>query len=478
VKGLKEVIMHLSQLTSGLRVVLVAALLLAGAPGGKEAAAQVEPTAYATIQGLRGVLNGVIAKARAEAQMLLADAAVHANGMLDRTEKMLGDNVRKPLAQLDQTVQNEIAAARSLVQAIKDTADQLPMCIGNEADIAISSLKSGVQSALGSVPFVKGAPIAFLVQQPSTRSPYVVLRDPNNKESGELSLIVRGANLWIKGDVCEVSAEAVPFDKRQSKLALSVKSTDLEKVVLGLSPTVADGEWLINVNAQRPGAIMGCRWPSSESVSAGIKVTTPTAAAVTVEVTPACKGYSECSRHFDGSCTNGSTRDDKNCTHTFEFQDAACEYVRVDNWEKGGRDGNVANPRRSGNTIIISSTGDRRSRTRGGTSRVWYRGVMIGRKAAATVVQDKVAIPLAGQLRPGSSAAFHVAWQAPQACEVHSFTLGGQATFGGDRRIAFPEQTVASELSVTSVVGGMKATLNALTRRGTVEFLGGGCLAK
>lgn len=469
--------MRIERFISSVRLVVIASVLVLGLPSGREAAAQVDPaTALATIQGLRGVLNGVIAKARAEAQTLLADAAVHANGMLDRLEKMLGDNIRKPLAQLDQTFQNEIAAARLLVGAIKETADQLPTCIGNEADIAISSLKSGVQSALGAVPFTKGVPIAFLVQQPSTRSPYVVLRNP--KDPAELSLIVRGANLWTKGDVCEISAEASPFDKRHAKLALSVKSSDLEKVVLGLNPAIVDGEWLIDVTARKPRWGVGCKWPLSESVSAGFKVTTPTAAAVTVEVTPACKGYSECTRPFENSCTNGSKRDDKNCTHTFEFEDAACEFVRVDNWEWGGRDGNVARPRRAGNTVVVNSTGDRRSRTEGGTSRVWFKGVMIGRKASATVVQDRISIPLGSQLRPGSSAAFEVRWQAPQACEVHSFTLGGEAVFGGDRRIALPEQTVAAELSGTSAVSGVKATLNALTRRGTVEFLGGGCLAR
>jgi hypothetical protein len=448
-------------------------------PSPKDAVAQAGPTtatAFAAIQSLRGVLNGVIAKARAEGQMLLADAAVHANGMLDRTEKMLADNIRKPLAQLDQTFQNEIAAARFLVGAIKETADQLPTCIGNEADIAISGLKSGVQSALGAVPFTKGVPIAFLVQQPSTRSPYVVLRNP--KDSAELSLIVRGANLWTKGDVCEILAEASPFDKRHAKVALSVKSSDPEKVVLGLSPAIADGEWLIDVTARKPRWGVGCKWPSSESVSAGIKVTTPTAAAVTVEVTPACNGYSECTQPFENSCTNGSKSNDKNCTHTFGFEDAACEFVRVDSWESGGRDGNVAKPRRAGNTIIVSSTGNRRSKTEGGTSRVWFKGMMIGRKATAAVLQDRIAIPLGSQLRPGSSAAFEVNWQAPQACEVHSFTLGGQAIFGGDHRIALPEQTVAAGLSGTSVVSGMKATLNALSRRGTVEFFGGGCLAR
>jgi hypothetical protein len=433
-------------------------------------------TAAATLQGLRSPLNGVIEEARSAGQTLLVDAALHANGMLDRIEKMLGDNIQKPLDQIDNTIRNELEAARFLVGTIVETANQLPACVGNEAELVLTSLKGGLQSALQALPFTEGKPTAFLVQASTSRAPFTVIRDP--KHPTEIGLTLRGANLWTHDEVCKVTAVATPYDSREQRTSLSVKSHDAEKIILGLRPTIANGEWVVSVTAERKGRMLGCLRPTRETVSVGMKVIEPTLARVTVTVTPSCSGFAPCQRRIENSCTNGSENRNRDCTHTFGFDDPKCEYVGIENWETGGREGTVYRPTRSGNNVVVQSTADRRPRLRGGTSRVWFRGVMAGRKPTSPVLQPQQSISLLQALAPGTSVGFDLTWEPPASCELHAFTLGCQARFNDGRPVTLPEKTVLPGYAGMLSGNGLTVTLHSLTRRGTVALAANGCLTR
>lgn len=464
---------------------LILAALLQGSTFSSHA---MDPVSSAvTFMGIEQTANGVIDHASQSSSVLLKEAGLELQRALAKFKEILGDEVRTPIEKLDQSARNELNALRFMVTSLQQSIDSLPQCVGNEADILGANVKSGFASALNQLPFIDGEPIAYLVQSPLSRAPYMAMKPKAAK--GDLHLIVRGANLWKSGEACEINATAHPITVSASTpQTLRVVSYDPEKVELALPANTATGAWNIRVNAKVPRLFGSCWFAREESINASIDVREPAAWAVEPRLTPICASYEEKTVSYGGSCTNGSLKKDKSCA--VRHPTAAEGSGNLIGWTLVSYTGRqTENRKRDSGSVTIKQDGDSILATTGvrkmkvgenQTSRTKWAGTMTFQRPVQASPQPKWVVSLKDELVAGESVRFEGIPPAVATCPLHRIAVGAVIKPSGPRSGAvardIPDVIGLLDASITASGSGVMVTYSYATGSGTVEVAGQGCL--
>lgn len=434
-------------------------------------------TGTVAVAGLQSLASSVIDKGTASGEVLIAELGSQMQAIVDRIRKVLGDQITKPVTELNESLQRELTAARFTIESLQAAANSMPACVGNEANLLVANVKSGISSAIGSVPFTSGQPIAYLIQQPETRSPFTVTRD--RSQSSPVHVVLQGANLWDQSDTCDMVATATPLTAKgsPSPTALKVNAADREKIDLTLPVGLEDGSWLVSVEAKVRRPVVGCLLPKSSKVAASMAIRSKSSWVVSPALTPVCKGYKELKYTDSDSCTNGSITETKSCTRRFQFREpgyALASYTFE--LTSGPRRASVKHER-SGDDVIVYSKMEKK-KVGGGSPHVAFRVTMIGRKDTSSEPQAAIQAALDSPMGRGSSKAFAVNYTPPQTCSLGSWVLGGSIQSSGQSMV-FPEvKGDAEAVGISTFAHGIVVKFNGLTRRGTVQVANSSCLGE
>jgi hypothetical protein len=429
--------------------------------------AQTAAVAIATAQEQ---VNGIVDNAGDQAKSVIGVAGVQINEILDHLKQVLGEEINKPLSELTEAAKTELDGALLMVDSLRKTATEFPKCMGNEGEIALAGLKGGVQSVLSSLPLTKTDPIAYTVEAPLSRSPYVVTQRP-----GEAShIILKGANLWTPDNACSVNATAVPLSKGGETMIVKVLNYDREKADLLLPGGTQEGEWLLKFTAKVPRLGL-CVASREQSVAAGFAVALPQRASVTVSVTPVCQGYELYNMTVPGSCTNGG-HSKKSCPTNVVFDRPGFLLVSFECIHNNEKHANIACSR-NGNGVFVDASAEGASYVggHGGGHAVWTV-ILHGRKTMEPQAQAAITKVVSSDLTPGSGASFSIDWKPSATCEISSWQLGASAAFNHGPVVVLAERAAGVSQSVSTSAGGVSATFNAITLRGTVNLADRGCL--
>lgn len=431
-------------------------------------------TGLVVTEGMKSLASDFQERAQTTGQFLLMEAAIQVNSVVDRIETVLGDKITRPIEELDQTLKNELAAARFTVESIQASANMLPACVGNEGEILMANLKSGLASTINSVPFLDGAPIAYVLQKGNSGVPYTVVRDP--AQEADIHIVIRGANLWTQEEVCDIQASIRPVTGETDPLPLAIRAFDQERLDLAMKPDISDGEWIVDVEAKTKGRIFGCRWPNNESVSSSADIRSEQSFVVSPRVTPICKGYEEKQFNFSGSCTNGSCSGTKQCNKSYEFQEAGWVLQRYSVPVTSNKGGNLSHDK-SGNSVIVRASAKSKNCAKLGqkSRRIAWNVHMVGRRTLPPKPQAPVKSTVNRPLSKGDSASFDIAYSPHEGCELEKWSLGGMFS-SGERTFAIADVNGSRDGSIVSAGQGVKLTFNGTTRTGTVEVAPKGCL--
>ncbi len=447
------------------RNALLAALVFVGGSVGSVSAQSEVLTGKIVADELRTVIE----QAEGSGQVLVGQIGIQAQAALTRLEAILGDKITTPLDQLDATLRAEVSAARGITNALKGTLDALPRCVGNEAQLLIAGVKSGINTSLSSIPLVKGAPLAYLVEDVQRGVPYVIKHESG---MGDRHLVVRGANLWRSEQVCRISAKAVGLNN-DSEFALPVIAQDVEKIDVRMPENTAPGQYIIKIQAEKKG-FFGLSCGDPITVSAGFSVVPPQQVEITVSDTPICKvverySYTASVQKSNNGCNTGTKRESRLIAfdrpgftlERFEFRD-----------ESNSRGG--ARAELSGNGVQVTASAQGRGNTcspgkgRGrGVVTLYGVRTMPSREDVVRAVGEFV-------VKQGESKEFALA-AAPAACEVESYSIRGVGNFVDGRSLALPPMTVQTDQQQTASEGGVRLLFNGQSRSGTVA-LDGTCL--
>jgi hypothetical protein len=426
------------------------------------------------VAGMRSVASSLIDKGTSSGELLVAELGREANKIADRVERMLGENIRRPLSELDSTMRNEVTAARQAIDSLQATANSLPACLGNEAEILVANIKSGLASTLQGVPLLGGPPIAYLVQQPTTRSPFTVVRPSSGRSP--IHVILRGANLWTKDDICEIQAEALPIaTAAANSTRVDVRSIDAEKADLALPHTIQEGTWLMSLSAKVRRPIVGCSAPKTEQVTASFFVREPLQFKVEAELTPVCKQVDRYTQPFEGSCTNGSHSEKKTCTSPLQFQKPGYRLESYTFETTTSRRASVSHER-SGDDVLVIAKAEKKKPGKG-DSKVAWRVTMTGARDLASTPGASIRAPINDVLAPGSSVAFSIELDKRANCEVSAWALSGKATDERSTSIAIPQaRSNSSDADVRTFANGIMLEFSGLTKRGNIRVSKSSCL--
>jgi hypothetical protein len=211
-----------------------------------DVAGQGAVTAAAAITLAQSQLSDLVDHASDDVKAVAGSMAVQINQILDHLKSILGDEINKPITELTSTAANQLTAAQALVAELQKTISGMSQCLGNQGDIALSTFKGGLQNAVTSLPLTKSDPIAYIVEDPTARSPYVIIP----KAGVRTHVILRGANLWAKADICSDAATVQPLSHPGPAMSVDLVNSDHEKVDLLLPIAMSEGEWLLTVSAK------------------------------------------------------------------------------------------------------------------------------------------------------------------------------------------------------------------------------------
>lgn len=444
---------------------LLAALVVSGVSiGGVSAQSQV-----LTGKVVADELRTTIEQAEGSGQVLIGQMGIQAQAALTRLETILGDKITTPLDQLDATLRAEVSAARGVANTLKGTLGALPKCVGNEAQLLVAGVKSGLNTSLSGIPLVKGVPLAYLVEDMQRSVPYVIKHEPN---MGDRHLVVRGANLWNADQVCSISAKAVGLNN-DSEFSLPVLAHDVEKVDLRMPSNVAPGQYILKIQAEKK-RLLGLSCADPITVSAGFSVAPPQQVKISVSDTPVCKvverySFTGSVQQSNNGCNTGTKRESRLIAfdrpgftlERFEFRDRSNS--------RGGARAEI-----SGNGVQVTASAQGRGNTCS-HGKGKGRGVVTLHGVRELPSREDIARSVGNFLiKQGESKEFMLA-AVPANCEVESYILRGAGNFIDGLSLALPPITVQTDQQQTASEAGLRLLFNGQSRSGTLA-LDGTCL--
>lgn len=413
-------------------------------------------------------LMSIVRQAEASGESLVGEAGKQAQAALERLERIVGDKMTMPIQSLDAGLRAEVSAARGVASALRATLDALPKCVGNEAQLLLAGVKSGINTSLSGIPLVKGVPLAYLVEDISRGVPYVLKHD---ESMGERHLVVRGSNLWAADEVCSVTAvaEGVTTD---SKFELAVLGHDLEKFDLRMPASIRPGQYYLRIGVAEKGWF-SCGKP--KYVSAGFSVVPPQSVKLSVSSMPTCQAFE---RHATSASlqesNNGCNTDNERSTRLIQFDRPGFSLERFEFRNESNSRGS-ASAERSGDGVLLRVSAQGRGNTCShGTGRGRGSVTLFGKKRIPSVLGAEQVVLEQVVLSQDQSVPFSLP-AVPAECQAEAFTISADGVFAGGKSVALPPMTVSLNGQQTSYESGMKAFFNGVTRSGTVA-LSGSCL--
>lgn len=421
-------------------------------------------------------MKGLIQKAQESGDVLVKSVGAEAQSALSRFETIMGDNIAKPIDQLDSSLRAEVTAMRALAAGLQRSVDSLPKCLGNEGQLLLAGAKAGLSTSLSSIPMVRGEPLAYLIEDAQRGVPYVVKHE---EKDGNRHLIMRGANLWGTSDVCSVTAKAVSITEGRV-VPLNVLAYDQEKVDLRMPTETPPGQWVVTVEAAKRGWFDSCKNPDrerdTEQVTAGLSIVRPQTVTVSLSSTAMCRAVDRYTYRRTGAVTaTGCGTDSSHRAENVSFDKPG--YKLVD-WSfvdtsntRGGASATLA-----GEVIHVRYHAQKRGNTcTHGNGRGSWVVVMEGEKELAEASGTTMQLVTSAVLRPGESRSFALGAES-NACTEKANTISVEGRYSNGKMIAVPQVTVPRGKRETTSVEGLSAFLNNEARVGTLTLASSSCL--
>jgi len=427
-------------------------------------------TAAALIGQVESSLDNTITSAGNQYNASAQFTAAEISNQLDKIERILGEKVNEPIANLDTTIQRQLFAARALAESLKTTVAELPQCIGIEGQLALSGVKSGVQTTLNAIPLADIEPTVYYINDPASRIPFMI--NSERMTGKPYAVQLHGSALPSKDDYCGFEGELqdmAPSGKRISHSIQLSPGSDSETIGAYLPKGTKAGQYNLVISAKEKwlGMCVGKR----VEVGGLITVFDPVVVTPRVTLTPICEVRRLVEQPFNGSCTNGSRRHGKTCAKTYVFDQPGITFDDF-TFEQGGHSAG-ASAQRSGEGVAVIGTASQRGKIEGGTSHVAWSGKLIGHVREGNAPGRPVVIPFPSGLRPGQAITVAFQTNVNKSC-----ILEGWSGYADDPRQLISAPVASSDpggqIETQSAEIRMVADIRA--RNVTVTRLKGGCL--
>lgn len=427
-------------------------------------------TAAVLIGEVESSVAGTIESAGNQYNASVQRTALELSNQLDRIEQILGDKVNKPVDQIDTTIQRQLFATRELAEALRKTVAELPQCIGTEGEIALSGVKSGVQTTLAAIPLTDISPTVYYINDPTSRVPFIV--NSERFVGRPYALKMHGSALPTDDDYCDLAGRLQSTDSPKNRAATPIEITtgsDSETVGVLLPKGLKAGQYNLFIEAKK--RTLGICMGKTIKVGGIISVFDPIIVTPTVTLTPICEKRRIVKQPFSGSCTNASTRRTKVCSATYTFDEAGVRYDDFDFTQSGHSAG--ASAQRSALGVAVTASASKRGRLEGGRSRVGWSGTLLGHVVEGKVPGKPISVGFPSGLRPGQASTASFDEEVEKAC----FIIGWSA-YADDpaQRLSTPPASndPAGQIQATSAEITMVADMNS--KKITVSRSKAGCL--
>ncbi|MEO1044106.1 MAG: hypothetical protein AAFX04_01560 [Pseudomonadota bacterium] len=428
-------------------------------------------TAAVAIGGAQDLVSNSIENASDQYDQSVQRTALEISNQIDTLRQILGEDINKPISELDASLQRQIFAILGSAESLQTLVSELPRCVGGEGEVALANLNAGIQNTLDAIPLADTKPTIYYVADPAVRVPFTINSERFAGE--EYALVAKGSSLPTSEDYCDITANLIPTatqNDEESWRRLKIGNGSDPAEISVIVPTgIRAGQYIVSITAREKwlGMCLGSR----VEVGSTITVADPVLFTPKVSVIPICEVREIVEQPFNGSCTNGSTRDNKTCSRTYTFNEPNIVFDRY-TFEDGGRGGG-ASASRSGNGVAVSAEAEKRNFGEGGTNRVTWRGKLIGHIKKGSRPSDPISIDAPNGLAPGESISFSFDSSVPESCKMTGWRGYMEDTVA---KVSTPTVPADPTGQIHSRAAGVSLNVDTTTGRATVTRSASGCL--